>query len=354
VGVVIRLAPDRGFSGRILGAEEGDPFNAGVVELQRVDESGQPRWCDSGKVEPDGRYRFSGLWPGEWAVTARVDGRTLKGRVKLRPGAEAHLDLSLPPKLALHGQVVNEEGQPIAGAKVELRQDGMESGGMSAADGTFVVRVNSGGTWTATAERTGFTPTSGELVEIAAPTPRAIKLVMTQGAVLRMHIGKGQVVQSLWASGRSQPFRLPGEDDADGGYRISGLPPGVWTVTAKLSQPAAQITKHVLLGPETRELTVDLSVPQGGLTFSGNLGWVSTIVLKRLGDPEVEFSTAPAVDETFHFSGLPAGSYLLEFDTGRGYRVIKGEVELAAGGQVVRHLRDGELEIPGVIFPDDR
>ena len=87
VGAVIRLTPDRGLSGRILGAEPEELGEEGRVELERVDESGQPRWCTFGKVEPDGHYRFPGLWPGEWTVTAKVDGRTLKGRVKLTPGA---------------------------------------------------------------------------------------------------------------------------------------------------------------------------------------------------------------------------------------------------------------------------
>jgi hypothetical protein len=216
-----------------------------------------------------------------------------------------------------------------------------------------VVRVKNSGTWTARADRAGFISTSGEPVEVAAPKPRAIELVMARGAVLRVRVPEGQVVRSVWAHGRSGA-PVEGEADASGGYLLSGVPPGVWRITAELSQPAVKVIKRVTLGPETRELTVDLAVPQGSLTFSGSLGWVSAVILKRQGDPEVEFSTAPAVDETFHFSGLPAGSYLLEFDTGRGYRIIKGEVELDAGREVVHHLRDGEWDTPALAFLNDR
>jgi protocatechuate 3,4-dioxygenase beta subunit len=353
VGTVIRLTPDRGLSGRILGWEKG-----GVVTLERVKEPGQ---CGCGQcgfvalVEPDGRYRFSGLWPGEWVVTATVDGRILEGRVKLTPGAEGRMDLTLPPKLAVRGRVVDEEGQPIAGATVKLEQGpGPDSSGTSAADGTFVVRVESG-TWTVGAKHEGFIPTSSEPVEVAAPMPREIELVMARGAVLRVRVRglpKGQVVQYLWASGLTHPT-LYGKADGEGISSISGLEPGDWTVTAVLGAPPlptnlngqrlAAVSKQVTIGPETRELAVDLAVPQGGLTFSGHivdpLERVVTIILKHRGDPEFEFYADPAPDEPFRFSGLPAGSYLLKVEGARiGYKAFEQEVELGADREDVLHL----------------
>jgi protocatechuate 3,4-dioxygenase beta subunit len=367
VGAVIRLTPDRGLSGRILAAEAGDLCAVGSVELYRVEESGQVRWCNDASVEPDGRYRLPGLWPGEWAVIAKVDGRILKGRVKLTPGTEAHLDLTLPPKLALHGRVVDEEGQPIGGAKVELERDdlGLKSG-TSAADGTFLVRVESGGIWTAKAERAGFIPTSGEPVDVAAPTPRTIELVMARGAVLRVRVRgvpKGQVVQDLSASGESPPFGLEGEAVGEGIYTLSGLSPGKWTVQAYLGAPPLtelreqrleKVSTQVMVGAKTRELTVDLAVPQGGLTLSGHLvdpmERVATIILKHLGEPDADFFAYPAPDEPFRFSGLAAGKYLLTVkgeNSDVGYKVLEQEMELDASREIVLHLqRLGTLDVP--------
>ena len=101
-GATIHLAPDRGLTVRLVGGEPAEVQGA-LIDLDRREGDKFCRFF--GQAEADGSYRFADLWPGELEVAAYVDGRVLKRRVKLTAGAEAHLDLPLLPKLAVHGRV---------------------------------------------------------------------------------------------------------------------------------------------------------------------------------------------------------------------------------------------------------
>ncbi len=105
-GAVIHLAADHGLSGRILGTAPGDLHAGGMIELERKQESQQPCRFDL-PIEPDGRYRFAGLWPGEWTLTVMAGGPLLQSQVKLQPGTEAYLDLDVRPKLEVRGRVID-------------------------------------------------------------------------------------------------------------------------------------------------------------------------------------------------------------------------------------------------------
>jgi len=362
-GAVIRLAPDIGVSVSILGWENVDGRERGWgIEL---DPAGEPRkrWL-VGAIGPDGRYRFGGLPPGDWVVTANVEDHELTGRVKLTPGAEAHLEFALPPKLALHGRVVDERGEPVAGAKVKLRQgqgQGWEFAATSGVDGSFVVRLESG-SWTAQVEWGGFAPTS-EPVEVEGPTPRPVELVVNRGAVLwvRVHgVPAGQVVQGLGVSALKPSILQTGaggvESGEEGLFRIAGLPPGDWRIGARIGPNPPLQDQHrpwrmeaawqVTLGPKVRDLTVDVVLPQGGLTLSGRVGNSSRpldIRLTRLENPKAEFFAYPATaDEPFRFTGLPAGRYVLEaLDPAWSGLISLAQQELELDGD-----REVVLELP--------
>jgi protocatechuate 3,4-dioxygenase beta subunit len=124
-GAVIHLAADHGLSGRLLGAPAGTRYQ-GEVALERVEESQQPCRFDL-SMEPDGRFRFGGLWPGEWKVTVMAGGPVLQSQVKLQREMEAYLYLDVRPKLEVRGRVIDGEGDPVAGAQVPRASSNTEN-----------------------------------------------------------------------------------------------------------------------------------------------------------------------------------------------------------------------------------
>ena len=348
-GAAIRLARDCGISVHIRGWEpDRDGWRI------RLDPPGEPQnfWNAllSGTIGPDGRYRFGGLRPGDWVVTVNVEDHELTGRVKLAPGAEAHLDLDLPPKLAVHGRVVDEHGMPVAGARITLqRGQGWEFTATSAADGTFVVRVESG-TWPARVGWGGFPTISAKPIEVVGPTPQPVVLAVPRGAVLRVRfhgIPAGQVLQRLevvaaWGSE---------EDREEGVRRIPGLPAGDWRIEAEIG-PApvpdeyrpyqVKAVRRVTIKPGDHEVTFDLVLPQGGLTLSGHIADANRpldVILRHLDDPTADFIARPAdIDGPFRFTGLPAGKYRLgTADPGTADLITfrEQDLELVADREVV-------------------
>ena len=136
-GVTVELSAGASVVGALRGLS--------LAELSRVRVSayqeGQ-RWRD-GSVSYDGRYRVAGLAPGEWTVSARVDGagRQARGRVSIAAGsAEEALDLDFEGGLAVSG-VVRHAGRAVDGAVVMLRGEGVSSGGNARTDFTGRYRV---------------------------------------------------------------------------------------------------------------------------------------------------------------------------------------------------------------------
>jgi hypothetical protein len=97
--VDIQLGPNVVLTGRLLGLEPGETIDFFQAE-------GPPSYRPGPwTVDEDGHYRQTGLWPGDWTITARCTSgsrplfygsptRLATGRIHIPPGAtEATLDL---------------------------------------------------------------------------------------------------------------------------------------------------------------------------------------------------------------------------------------------------------------------
>jgi uncharacterized GH25 family protein len=136
-GVTVELAAGAAVVGALRGLSLAE---LSQVRVSAVQEAG--RWRE-GSVSYDGRYRVAGLAPGEWTLSARVEGagKQTRGRVSIAAGStEETLDLEFEGGLALSG-VVRAAGRPVDGAVVLLRGQGVPSGGSTRADFTGRYRI---------------------------------------------------------------------------------------------------------------------------------------------------------------------------------------------------------------------
>ncbi|MES1245769.1 MAG: carboxypeptidase-like regulatory domain-containing protein [Acidobacteriota bacterium] len=209
-------------------------------------------------ADGDGFYEIRGLVPGFCTVLAWHDTfgrRTLS--VEFGPG-ETRLDISLEPferPREIRGRVVGPGGDPLQGALVENRPEGFLA--FTAADGSFALKTNETG-FDLLARKPGYAP--ARLFDPSDDAP-------TGGLELRLG-------SEVFLSGRVlgvDPDRLPevqvvavangqlhqGGVGPDGIYRVLGLEPGAWAVSAWIDKRVVA-TRTIEIAPGETEPEVDL------------------------------------------------------------------------------------------------
>ena len=117
----LRLEPALSASGRVLSAKTGAP-----VPLARVSASsdtvGTTAICNA-----SGNFVLSGLIEGEYRITVTAEGFAETGTQATLPSASPETSTFLLDEEArLHGRVLDPEGKPVAGARVDVGHRGKE------------------------------------------------------------------------------------------------------------------------------------------------------------------------------------------------------------------------------------
>src|SRR5437762_6869779 len=117
-------------SGRVMAAETGQPLRRAIVRLL----SPEQHESRMAVTDPAGRYEFNDLPEGRYSLTAAKSGyvtlqygqtrvRQIGRPVDLRAAlALGKIDFRLPRGSVITGQVVDELGEPVAGARVQAMQ----------------------------------------------------------------------------------------------------------------------------------------------------------------------------------------------------------------------------------------
>jgi protocatechuate 3,4-dioxygenase beta subunit len=110
-----------GAEGRVVDAASGEPIRKAIVILRRSQESGAAAYTDA-----KGEFHFAGLEPGAYALSALRDGY-VAGRkdppivVTIVPeNTQSDLTVKLVRTGVVAGRVVDADGDPVAGASVDL------------------------------------------------------------------------------------------------------------------------------------------------------------------------------------------------------------------------------------------
>jgi protocatechuate 3,4-dioxygenase beta subunit len=219
----------------------------------RVDDGPEVR---SGK---DGGYRVEGVALCERTVEATHPAYEVASR-RLEVGAgENRLDLALEPdrRREIRGRVLGPDGASLAGARVASSS----SAASSAADGSFTLREKDGRheVW---AQAEGYAPAQADVAVEGGPVD-GVEIRLARGGVLRgrlLGLDRDGLAGATVETTLLPRIQRRSSVEPSGGYRIAGLPPGIWEVTARAG--GRTVTGRVELAPDAGEAVLDLDFPR--------------------------------------------------------------------------------------------
>jgi len=278
----IRQAPGGDIFGRISGLKEPRGVQ---IWAYRQDNTASAR----AEFESEGIYHLPHLEPGEWTVEIDDSGErglpedrsvTFYGRkrrgvlVRAEEGKEAHVDFDFPPLVLVRGQVVGAADPAKQPGDLEWvgwrREDGTEGASYLNADGSTFTLVLEPGSYDIASLRHGAASILLHL-DVKGPQAEPIELHLQPETVLTGHIlglAPGQIAEAVHAEGTNGFPHLYGKAEQDGGYRITGLAPGTWTITAEVEDDSTTAK-----GVGRRKITQLVTVPPGAATLSQDLNF---------------------------------------------------------------------------------
>jgi protocatechuate 3,4-dioxygenase beta subunit len=201
---------------------------------------------------PDGRYIFEKLPAGTYSVMRTPDGDRLSmSNIGLKPavirdGETTVLDFDEAAKITVSGRILRS-GKPVAGASLVFLSGAAGSmptefkGAESDAEGRYQVGLDKAGPYQVVVQVGGMSAGSGDPITIQIPDQPVVTqdiVVPGSGVAGRVIDGEGKPVEDAIVravrdgAGESSLFGNMGGSQPDGTWRIEGLEPGTYRITA--------------------------------------------------------------------------------------------------------------------------
>lgn len=298
--------------------------------------------------DADGFYQVTGVRPGNHELSAfHPELERLVRRVNVAPGINQE-DLVLTGGWRVSGRVIDERKDPILGARITLRAEvGLERRKYETAsrdDGTFDFPGVVAGTYEILALRAGYaTVEQRERLQVADGAVDGLEIVLPQGiSVTGRLLGlepEDLTTVEVEASQGEKALRA-GTVDSLGGYEITDLGPGVWSIRALAREGVRQAEARVTIEREARSLTRDLD-------FSGTLALSGRVSYDRIALPETSVSVLGldlAVSRSVITDHL--GTFRIEdLEPGR-YRIsVANRDMMVSHNEEIELLADRDLDI---------
>jgi len=341
----LALAPTASLAGRVVDAEGGKPL-AGVRLLARAE--GEAAYLARSRT--DGGYAIRGLPPRTYRLSVDDDRFVSWSHpVTVAAGQGQTQDVPLARGATLAGRVVDEQGAPIAGARVQVTRGGENAiqAFVRSMEGEGVVRTGRDGSFRATR----LAPGEGQRLDVrhdeyeeraigglsltTGATRSGVTVVLSRGLSVRgvvkdeegrplagaevtlsssrtLRAGRGGVQMSFIGPGN----QVRRETGPDGRFEFRGLKEGDYTISSRRAGFARATVDPVKVGQTRPPEPLDLVLRPGAMisgflhdkTGSGASGW--SVSARAVGQ-EAGMSFGPGAIRTEEPTG-PDGAFLLE------------------------------------------
>ncbi|MDY7095367.1 MAG: carboxypeptidase-like regulatory domain-containing protein [Acidobacteriota bacterium] len=277
-----------------------------------------------GESDGEGRYRLEGLAQGKTLVALfhPVYG-SLREEVEIRSG-ENTLDWTVEGGWQVSGRVVDPQGEPVAGAELEL--DGTRRRPFervySDGAGRFVFDQVAAGRYQLRAEHQAFAPAAREEPIVVEGGPvTGIEVALTTGATVSGQVRglePDQLSSVRIEASRPKGQNLRGQVRYDGAYEVHNLLPGSWTLVAHLDGRGRMAREPIFIEAGTVQLERDLvfgGVVLGGVVRQGREPVTGVQVLVQGVDFQAERWATTDPKGEFRIEDVDPGRYELAVGT---------------------------------------
>jgi protocatechuate 3,4-dioxygenase beta subunit len=284
------------------------------------------------RTDAQGRFRFERLAGVSFSVWAKAPGYGVALRERAAPGEP--VNLFLPPLRTVSGQVMDDAGRPVSGAKVNAisRRTALPHEAVSGADGAFTLEGLGEGPFYVLASAEGFLPAVEPQVE-AGPQPVRMKLTRSRTLEVRV-TRKGAPAAAtvrLKADHLTRELKTKGE-----ALRFTGLYPDALVVTAEAPG----------LGSVPRPVELDALVTQVTLELE-EAGKLLVTVVDESGQPvpQPELVLRTSRGELVRGEKAQTGALVELGPLAVGDYLVEGRAQGFENTQLPAHVKVGETQV---------
>ena len=355
-GVTVILQPGASVTGQVT-----DPAGQPVAFAQLMVQGSANAFAATvrhfARTDGEGRYRLEGLSAGRQSISATHDDfQPVTRELEVELGDNT-LDIAFEGGVEISGRVVDSAGGAVTGARIGLETGTFNIRGgqsvVSDTSGAFSIGGLSAGTYTLRADASGFAPSRIEDLQVGPAGLSGVEVRLARGSAI---VGQLYGLDEVDAAQVSIFANMPGSFSMGvvgqgGSYRIDDLPPGKYTVVARISANGLTANGEAEVFEGVVETVLDLQFDPG-LTLSGQVfngaEPLPGATLQLAGFDVGSHSSGMTDHEgRFELKGLKAGRHTLTVDSQSGLHHSE-EVDITRSTEVV--VRVASAKISGVVL----